>query len=53
MTIQDYITWLEHEQARENISAICLREKHREIAKEISYMLKDRVQKGGNKNNDY
>lgn len=41
MTFQEYLNWINQRQARRNLSLICLREKHKEISKEVSLMLED------------
>lgn len=42
MTISDYLDWLKQKEANKNISEICIRQKHRDIAKEISHMIEGR-----------
>lgn len=39
MTIQDYLNWKDQKRADKNISLICLKQKHRDISKEVSEML--------------
>ena len=39
MTFQQYLNWINQRQARENLSLICLREKHKDISREVSRML--------------
>lgn len=42
MTIQDYLNWKDQKKADRNISLICLKQKHRDISKEVSKMLEGR-----------
>ena len=41
MTIQDYFRWKEQKKASKNLSLICLRQHHKDIAEEINKILKD------------
>lgn len=42
MTIQDYLNWRDQKRASKNLSLICLKQKHKDISKEVSKMLEAR-----------
>lgn len=42
MTVQDYLAWKEQRRASENISEICTRQKHKDIARQVSNMLQNK-----------
>lgn len=41
MSIEDYFTWKNQKKANENLSLICLKDKHNNIGKEIIKMLEE------------
>lgn len=41
MSIQDYLNWRDQKRAEKNLSLICLKQKHKDIRREVSEMLGD------------